>query len=397
MGNMMPEAKPVAIPNRALKDASAAPPRLLGLGTAVPPLEWPQSDIAPVLAGLWSLEGAALRRWQRIIDGSQIEYRHAILPAEEIMDLSTAARMRLFEKHAPMLAHEAAAQALAGAGVPPRAITDLIVVSCTGFAAPGLDVELTGSLGLRSTIHRSMIGFMGCHGAITGLRAAIGACAAQPGAAALVVCVELCSLHLRREASIENQVASALFADGAAAAIVAGADNPLEGASAIGTLEPGRSLLLPDGRDWMSWRVTDAGFAMTLSSRVPDALRRIARSCVETAATGRPHFLAVHPGGPEILDAVEDALDLPRGGDGSLQASRAVLRRAGNMSSATVLFVLAEALHRGEKPPAMLLAFGPGLTVERLGIGTNPIQDRTPVQRQGLRCRATTATRPARS
>ncbi len=349
----------------------AAPlPRLLGLGVATPDLCWPQAAAAATLADLWNLNGAALARWRRIVAGSGIETRHSVLPMDQIIGLSTEARMEAFEAHAPGLAARAARRALRCAAVAAGDITELIVVSCTGFSAPGADVALVELLGLRPTVRRTVVGFMGCFGAVSGLRTAVGACSAQPRGVALVVCLELCSLHLRSDRSAQNQVAAALFSDGAAAVVVGGARAELGSAGpaacVLGRLTMGGSLLILEGREWMSWRITNAGFAMTLSRDVPVAVRRNLGGFVTAEAPVAPASFIVHPGGPDILDAVDDALRLD-GGRG-LDAARAVLRRYGNMSSATVLFVLEEALRRGHELPAMLLAFGPGLTIEGLTV-----------------------------
>lgn len=348
-------------------------PRLRGMGTAVPSMRWTSQQTLENLAPIWHLRGAALDRWRRIVEGTAIDVRHGVVPPERVVHLSTAQRMALYEEHAPPLAVLAAQRALEACEVEPSEITDLIVVSCTGFSAPGLDVELTMRLGLPRSVRRTLIGFMGCYGGITGLRTAVGACAANPGAVALVVCCELCSLHVRPEPDVQNQVATALFADGAAAAIVSSALNRdlhphrfgTEGIAALGSLDSGASLLLDRGREWMTWRITDAGFAMTLAREVPVALRQaladfVGQACVEVP----PQTFIVHPGGAGILDAADQALGLC-GGRG-LDASREVLRRIGNVSSATVLFVLEEALRRQSPLPAMLLAFGPGLTLESL-------------------------------
>ncbi len=341
-------------------------PHLAGLGAATPPLTVEQSSIATRLADLWGLRGAALERWQRIIAGAGIDTRHGVIPIEQVLNLSTKERMEVYEQHAPGLAEEAAGRALRNATIRPDQVTDLIVVSCTGFFAPGLDVALVERLGLRPTVRRTVIGFMGCFGAIVGLRMAVGACRADPEAVAVVMCLELCSLHLRSDRSAANQVASALFADGAAAAVVAthealGADAR---GCALGRVTLGHSRLIPEGRRWMTWRITDAGFAMTLTRDVPVALRDNLAAIVDDMSPRRPNFFVVHPGGPGILDAVDQALELD--GAHGLDAARDVLRRFGNMSSATVLFVLDEALRRGYRPPAMLLAFGPGLSIESL-------------------------------
>jgi len=330
------------------------------------------ADTRHRLARLWKLTGDDLDRWQRIVTASGIDTRYGVLPAEEVLGLSTEARMQAYERLAPQLAGRAAHAALHEAGVRAGDVTDLVVVSCTGFSAPGVDVALVQNLGLRPTVRRTMVGFMGCFGAIVGLRTAVGTCTADHAAVCLVVCVELCSLHLPSSASPQNQVAAALFADGAAAALIAGnralPTRPNAGARGdLGRVTTGRSRLIARGRDWISWRITDAGFAMTLSRRVPGALRAVVPAIVDEAiALGdvRPDVFVVHPGGPGILDAVDDGLGL--GGGFGIEAARDVLRHYGNMSSGTVLFVLAEALRRGHRPPALLVAFGPGLAVETL-------------------------------
>lgn len=346
---------------------------LLGLGAAVPGPGLPQAEIGAQLAEAWGLSGAALERWQRLLAGSCIETRHFVEPIERVVGLTTAQRMRRYEAAAPPLALDAAQRALAHAGIDAGEITDLIVVSCTGLSAPGIDVALTRSLDLRRDVRRSMVGFMGCFGAISGLRAGVGACAAEPDAVVLVVCVELCSLHARRDPCVENQVASALFADGAAAAVIAG---DVEGGRAedagVARVDTGRSLLIPEDRDAMSWRIGDEGFVMQLSARVPALLEQSVAGFV-AMADPRPRTLLVHPGGPEVLRAVEAALDLAPGTD--LAESWTVLRRFGNMSSATVLFVLDAALRRGARLPGLLLAFGPGLTLESMGVRRTPLCD----------------------
>ncbi len=344
--------------------ASRSAALLCGLGLAVPDQRERQDDATEEMARAWSLRGTDLERWRRIVAGSGIDYRHGVAPVADIIDLTTRQRMQRYEQHAPHLAAAAAEEALRDAGVQPDAVTDLVVVSCTGFSAPGVDAALVERLGLRPDVQRTLIGFMGCFGAINGMRAGAAACAARPGATALVICVELCSLHIRGDSDSQNQVASALFADGAAAAVLRDDASPGGNAVVMGVLERGASLLLSEGRDWMTWRVTDAGFAMTLSRQVPVAVRRHVGSFVESLAAA-PATYAVHPGGPGILDAVEAGL----GGEApGVCASRHVLRQYGNMSSPTVLFVLREIWRRRGRQalPCALLAFGPGLSLEGL-------------------------------
>jgi predicted naringenin-chalcone synthase len=345
---------------------------VLGVGTAVPPLRWSQVEAGERLARVWNLSGGAVDRWQRIIAGSAIEFRHAALPPEEAIGLSTAQRMRAYEHLAPELAALAAERALAAAGIGAAAVTDLVVVSCTGFSAPGVDVALIERLGLSSSTRRTTIGFMGCFGGINGLRIAHGLCAADPRSVAVLVCVELCVLHMRDEPTVHNQVASALFGDGAAAAVLAGdearsaAPTPAANSSQYAPLArigEAASLLIAEGREWMTWRITNTGFAMTLTRDVPPALRRALADHTTLTAHDDASFI-IHPGGPGVLDAADDALDL-RGGRG-IECAREILRRFGNMSSGTVLFVLEQALRRSHAFPMRLLAFGPGLTIESL-------------------------------
>jgi alkylresorcinol/alkylpyrone synthase len=218
---------------------------------------------------------------------------------------------------------------------------------------------------------------MGCFGAITGLRSAAGTCAADPNAVVLVVCCELCTLHLRSCTSAQNQVASALFGDGSAAALVAGdhaaanlsshqqAVNRESSTPSLGRLTLGHSRVIPETDSLMSWRITDAGFSMTLAREVPSKLRETVASCVCEACEGWPHAIVPHPGGPGVLDAVETAL--PEHLAPGVHAARSVLRGFGNMSSGTVLFVLERLLETDSAHrPALLLAFGPGLTIESI-------------------------------
>jgi predicted naringenin-chalcone synthase len=341
-------------------------PWLAGLATATPSLCMPQVETAARLAALWQLEGEELDRWRRIVAGTGIDARYGVMPLEAVPALTTKGRMEAYESNAPVLAHAAAARALRRAGVQPAEVTDLVVVSCTGFSAPGLDVALVEDLGLRPTVRRVVVGFMGCFGAIVGLRTGAALCRSDPAGVSLVLCLELCSLHLRADRSPQNQVASALLADGAAAAVLVapGRSNGRAKNGGLGRVTLGGGRLLPQGRDWMSWRITDAGFAMTLSRDVPAALRRSIEAIVDEVCPRRPRCFVVHPGGAGILDAVDEGLGLE--GRSGVEVSRDVLRRYGNMSSATLLFVLEEVQRCGYRPPALLLAFGPGLSVESL-------------------------------
>ncbi|MFM7051482.1 MAG: type III polyketide synthase, partial [Planctomycetota bacterium] len=269
--------------------------------------------------------------------------------------------------------------ALERAGVSLSRVTDLVVVTCTGFAAPGLHSDLVESLGLPSSIRPLQIGFMGCFGGIAALRAARNAAAADADAVVLVVAVELCSLHFRRSCAPDALVSFALFADGASAAVVAGED---AGLAPVALLEDPRTKLL-GGRRLMGWTVEDDGFAMTLGKAVPD---EIARHVAE-AADGVGGAVAVHPGGLAIIEAVERGLG--RRGSGDFADAREVLRTTGNTSSGAVLRVAERVLSRNQRPvgceaalqpvgapgPSVpraagsrvdLMAFGPGLVADRI-------------------------------
>lgn len=337
------------------------------MGTAQPAIERTQAVLGEEIGGLLGLHGAERTRWDRIWRGSGIQTRRAVAPLEVAIGAGTAERMRIFDAHAPHLAAAAAIAALHDAGVAASEVTDLVVVTCTGFAAPGVPRRLFDLLGLDAGVRSSQIGFMGCFGGVCGLRAAAAHASADPRAVVLLVCVELCSLHLRLDRDPQNLVASALFGDGAAAAVVS-CRTPL-GAAAVRAAEakahaaraprirPGRSLTVPGTLDAMSWIVTDHGFAMTLSREVPEALASALPSLLPDECD-----VLVHPGGPAVIDAAASALRPEQ--RGAIEQSRAVLRDCGNMSSASILFVLERWRRAGGTAPASLVAFGPGLTID---------------------------------
>ena len=252
---------------------------------------------------------------------------------------TTALRMARYAEEAPPLAHRRQPGAGRSANRP-RAITHLITASCTGFFAPGLDSALIGSLGLSPAVRRVHIGFMGCHAAFNALGAARDIARAEPAARILVCCVELCSLHFAYGWDPGRLVANALFADGAAAAVV-GNESIGDGESL--RLRDTASFLIPGCPEAMTWRIGDHGFSMTLSPGVPKHIRdHLGGWCRDWLARHEltPEMIggwAIHPGGPKILEAVAAAAGLP---DEALSHSRAILADHGNMPSATVLFIL---------------------------------------------------------
>lgn len=277
---------------------------------------------------------------------------------------TTGDRMGWYAAEAPGLAREAASGALERAGIGGEAITHLVTVSCTGFASPGVEFDLIESLGLSPNVARTHVGFMGCHGALNGLRTAHGY-GRDPDARVLLCAVELCSLHFAYGWDEEMLVANTLFADGAAALVAGGGGAGAESAS--WSVHASGSCLIPDSTDAMTWGIGDHGFRMTLSARVPELIGTHLRPWLEGwladqgLALAEVGSWAVHPGGPRILDAVRDTLELE---EEALRVSRETLRDHGNMSSPTVLFILERMMREGAARPCVALAFGPGLVAE---------------------------------
>jgi predicted naringenin-chalcone synthase len=271
----------------------------------------------------------------------------------------TAARMRLYEAFAPALAARAVAALLKDED--PAAITHLIVTSCTGFVAPGIDLELIARCGLRPQIERTMVGFMGCHAAINALKLARHIVRSEPQARVVTVNLELCTLHLHETADLEEILSFLLFADGCAAALVTQEPQGI-------LIDGFYTALVPDSADLIRWNIRAQGFDMVLSGGVPGAVRTAltgARSAILGGAEPDAISLwAVHPGGRTVLDAVEQAFKLPAS---ALEASRGVLHDFGNMSSGTVMFVL-DRLMRGAPAgaPGCAMSFGPGLFAETM-------------------------------
>jgi predicted naringenin-chalcone synthase len=277
---------------------------------------------------------------------------------------TTAQRMNFYAEQAPPLATRAAGVALEAAGLAGRSVTHLITVSCTGFLAPGVDWALVRSLGLPPTVQRTHVGYMGCHGAINGLRVASAFAGADPAARVLLCAVELCSVHYHYGWDPQKMVANALFADGAAAVVGCAAGAAPAGAWRVAATG---SCLLPDSAGAMTWTIGDHGFVMTLSKGVPGLIHSHLRPWLESwlgrhgLSVAQVGCWAVHPGGPAILDAVDKSLALP---PAALAASRGVLAECGNMSSPTVLFIFDRLRAAGARPPCVALGFGPGVVAE---------------------------------
>jgi predicted naringenin-chalcone synthase len=276
---------------------------------------------------------------------------------------STSQRMEVFSRVAPELAEEACNRALDDAGVEPQEVTALVVATCTGVGARDLDVDLVERLELSPSVERSLLVWMSCTGSFPALRIGRRVVESQPRSIALVVCVELCSLHVRGDTETGSLVAHSLFADGASAVVVRRAPPP----DSLVILGDGATRLVPEGREELLWTFSDHGFRAHLGSELATLIEKTTPSFVRDLLGDRGADVrswCVHPGGPAILDAVERALRLD---PTSLEISREVLQTLGNMSSATIWYVLERALHhleRGER--GVLLGFGTGLTLEGL-------------------------------
>jgi len=345
--------------------------RVRGIGIAFPEQTIEQGRAFEVVSGLLPLADGDDRRMRAIYRRSGVRRRHSVLlngdgsydlytPASDPGDPgpTTAERMAYYEREAGPLAARAAEAALLDSGVAPASITHLVTVTCTGFAAPGVSVDMIEALSLPATVERTHIGFMGCHGALNGLR--VARAHTEAGGRALVIAVELSSLHFQYAFTHDNVVGNALFADGAAAVI-------MDVGAGDWSIAATGSKVFPDSLDAMEWHIGDHGFTLSLSPRIPAQIEESLHPWVEGflggagLALGEVGSFAVHPGGPRILEAVERALDLPKD---ALAVSRGVLADYGNMSSPTVVVILERLRREGAALPCLALAFGPGLTVE---------------------------------
>ncbi len=301
---------------------------------------------------------------RKSLKGSSIETRHSVCekffdcePYDASGRASTGARNRVYARESRILARQAAAQVLAATeGIGAQDITHVVYASCTGFTNPGPDYFLVSDLGLKPSVQRYVLGFMGCYSGVPALRMAAQICEADASARVLVVCLELCSLHLQFQPTYDSVLANSLFADGAAAAIVSSEPGAVR-------MDAFHTDIIAEGLDDMAWGIGDQGFDLVLSNRVPAILESqvgdIVRGVVDPDSVD--HW-AVHPGGRGILDKVETALDLPAE---CLADSRRVLAQYGNLAGTTILFVLRETLQRAQAGESIFaMAFGPGFTVE---------------------------------
>ncbi len=340
---------------------------LAAIGTALPSNYVPQERLSAALREVWVRKHASIERFDRIQGALGVNGRYLALPFEEYPLPSFAAANDAWLRVAPELAERAARQALADARLTPADVDHLIFVTVTGIGAPTADVGLATRLGMRRDLKRTPIFGLGCVAGAAGLARAADYMRGDERGVAMVVSVELCSLTLQLgDLSAANIIASGLFGDGAAAAIVAG------GRRAIGTphIAATRSILYPDTERIMGWDLVDGGLKIVLSARLPELISSNLRVDVDSFLAEHglvrgdiAHWIA-HPGGPKILRAVESTLELaPQ----SLARSWRFLEAAGNLSSASILFIMRDFLsedcaRRGEW--GLMIAMGPGFCVE---------------------------------
>jgi predicted naringenin-chalcone synthase len=367
---------------------------LRSLRTIVPDTVIEQHEVRDIFASQPDVGRLAQRIIGASFNGSGIDTRHTVI--EELSSTAstdatlffdresgllqspgTAARNDVYIREASCLFVEVARSALdADPDIVAADVTHVITASCTGFHAPGPEYEIVRGLGLSDSVQRYHLGFMGCYASLPALRAASQFCAADPDAVVLVVSVELCTVHLRSSEDPDLIVANSLFADGAAAGIVSARDLPTP-VPAV-RLDGFHTAIAAEGEKDMAWTIGDHGFEMILSTKVPQiigetiigAIRPLYAREGELAAAfdegrvgERVEHWAIHPGGRSILDRVQERLQLS---DAQLHPARETLRENGNMSSATVLFVIKRILDDGAADGSRVaaMAFGPGLTAE---------------------------------
>ena len=391
--NLIESSIPIRRNTHVMRQHSSA--YINGIGTAVPAYSSTQQEAAEFMADVLQLDERDSRRLMALYRHTRIDRRHTVLadyvrPREEFTFYTNSPgmepfptvgqRMGLYRQEAVPLALKAIHDCFASyPDFDPQTITHLITVSCTGLYAPGPDIELIEALGLPTTTQRLAINFMGCYGAFNGLKMADSIVRADAEAKVLVVCVELCTIHFQKKTETDHLLSNALFADGSAAVIV-------ESQPAVRHTGPSQAFrlrsfycdLLPEGREAMAWHVSDFGFEMTLTSAVPTFIQQGIGQLMERLLTQCELTLddigqyALHPGGRRILEVIEQQLGITAYDD---RHAYEVLRQNGNMSSATVLFVLKEIwneLASGEadvdleRPNILSCAFGPGLTLESM-------------------------------
>lgn len=342
---------------------------LNSISTALPPYDVHAKFINYISSGL--SDDREQRLFLRMVERAHIDHRYSFLEPNHHPDQldtagfyrrgqfpSTGKRMQFYESRALQLACEALDKLFEKTA--PENITHLIVTSCTGFYAPGLDLQVAQHYGLHTSVERSIVGFMGCYAAMNALKLARHIVRSDGKAQVVIVNIELCTLHLQESMNMEQLLSFLIFSDGCAASLVSADPVGIE-------LQRFYCAILPESADHITWHIGDQGFDMVLSGKVPPALSSSLPALLpavlgDIKQDAVVHW-AIHPGGRTVLDAVQNALHLP---ESAMAVSRDILRRYGNMSSATIMFVLKDILASGKAGEGCAMAFGPGLTAETM-------------------------------
>ncbi len=350
---------------------------IISIGLANPGEAIPQDKISKFMQMAHGLNATDSRKLGFVYRLSGIQSRHSALddfnhsnpedftffPKNKSLEPfpGTGQRMDIFQKEAPPLAIKAIKECLLNSGNSPAEISHLILVSCTGMYAPGVEMEIIQKMGFQNTIERYAIHFMGCYAAFNAIKLADRICRSEPNAKVLIVSVELCTIHFQKDYNEDNVIANTIFGDGAAAVLVAQADSGIK-------IKDYQSNILIEGKTDMAWKIGDFGFEMKLSKYIPELLDKgikTFRSNLESKfnISSIRHF-AIHPGGNQILKKVEGAFGITK--NQNIHAHR-VLERFGNMSSVSILFVIAALMNDpSTKGDILAMGFGPGLTMETL-------------------------------
>lgn len=355
------------------------------IGTAVPANLTSQNKIADFMVSHLHLNEEEEKKLRVLYRASGISQRYSVLKdfsenlngqsffKENESFPSAKPRMLIYQHHAIKLAEQACEEAFGSTTIKKDEITHLIAVSCTGMYAPGLDIELISKLALATSTQRTSINFMGCYAAFNAMKVAKHIIGANENAKVLIVCVELCSIHLQEKKDDENLLANAIFGDGAAAMILS--SEPLNRSLELTNFY---SDLAPDAKDEMGWYIGDHGFEMHLTSRVPDVIKEGIGELTDRLLeeiklkVSDIDFFAIHPGGKRILEVIEEKLEISKEQN---RPARDILRTHGNMSSPTVLFVIKSILDSlspdDDQKHLLSFAFGPGLTMESAVLKTH--------------------------
>ena len=350
--------------------------KIISIGLALPPYKHKQDDILKFMQLVYAMNNADNRKLKYLYHHSGIDHRYSVIPdySREVIGWefypqtenlepfpSLEQRIASFNKNAGPLSVSAIQECINGL-INGNEITHLITVSCTGMSAPGLDLQVMELMGLPPNIYRTSVNFMGCYAAIHGLKIADAICRSEKNAKVMIVCTELCTLHFQKEPTVDSIASSLLFGDGAAAVLVTNNEYHKKGLK----LDQFYSEVITKGKKDMAWELSSSGFLMTLSGFVPELLEEdfnpLVTRALEKANVERNDIAqwCIHPGGRRILDAIHRSLSFT---NGDLRYSYETLKEVGNLSSATILFVLKKIMNAGLTSGQRVFgaAFGPGL------------------------------------